>query len=132
MANWLTRLLGVRQDAKIPGPDWKPIDQHARPTAAYRTDQWQNPYLGYGTGRDKVYAGNFVAPYRLQDNELLALFNGSDIAARVVETFVDLVVEWFRSPNAPAPGTPESIQRLPEALNCAQQNLAHNLAEKVK
>lgn len=51
-----------------------------------RKDQWQNPYTGFGTNRDKMMAGTFVAPYRLQDAELLALYNGSDIAARGVET----------------------------------------------
>jgi len=51
-----------------------------------RQDAWQNAYTGLGTSRDKVTQGSYWAPYRLQDSELLALYNGSDIAAKVVET----------------------------------------------
>src|SRR5579872_6614995 len=48
-------------------------------------DSWQNPYTGLGTDRDKVYQGTYFAPYRLQDTELLALYNGSDLCATAVE-----------------------------------------------
>lgn len=78
------------------GPAWKDITP-GTPAAALRSygtyasgagrqDSWQNPNTGLGTDRDKVYQGTYFAPYRLQDTELLAIFNGSDIGARVVET----------------------------------------------
>lgn len=51
-----------------------------------RADSWQNPFTGLGSTRDKVTGGYYWPPVRLQDQELLAIFNGSDIGARVVET----------------------------------------------
>jgi uncharacterized protein len=54
--------------------------------AAYRVDGWQNPLTGLGTDRDKMTQGSYWAPFRLQDSELLACFNGSDLGARIVES----------------------------------------------
>lgn len=83
MPNVLTRIrdaiLGyeapvVRQD------EARPIDPDAG-----RYDSWQNPFTGLGTTRDKVTQGSYWAPVRIQDAELISMFNGSDLAARIVE-----------------------------------------------
>jgi phage-related protein (TIGR01555 family) len=46
---------------------------------------WQNPLLGYGMhNRDKTIAGHFGEPLRLSDLEISALYNGNDIAQRII------------------------------------------------
>lgn len=55
------------------------------PYQRIRQDNWQNQITGLGTFRDKMQMGTFFAPFRIQDNELLAIFNGSDLGARTVE-----------------------------------------------
>ncbi len=48
---------------------------------------WSNPVTGLGTfGRDKVLQGRYEEAFRLSDPELSALYNGNDLAKRVVET----------------------------------------------
>ena len=77
MSFW-SRLMGeveVKQDSRVPTV-----------ATAFKSDAWQNSYTGLGTSRDKVTQGSYWAPYRLQDTELLALYNGSDLAARICET----------------------------------------------
>ncbi len=68
------------------------LDQFGRPAAttsahrsALRQDGWQNFTTGIGTSRDKTTLGSFWQPWRVLDNELLALYNGSDLAAKIVE-----------------------------------------------
>lgn len=49
-------------------------------------DSWQNPYTGLGTcGRDKVTAGMFMDPGFLQWTELVGLYHGNSLAAKLVE-----------------------------------------------
>ncbi len=50
-----------------------------------RVDTWRNFTTGVGTSRDKTTHGSYWAPWRVLDNELLALMNESDLAAKVVE-----------------------------------------------
>lgn len=51
-----------------------------------RADSWVNTTTGLGDpGRDKVFQGIYFPPIRLMDNELLALYNGNDLAARICE-----------------------------------------------
>jgi phage-related protein (TIGR01555 family) len=46
---------------------------------------WTNPVTGVGTfARDKVMQARFDEPYRISDPELSALYNGNDIAKRIV------------------------------------------------
>ncbi len=48
---------------------------------------WQNSVTGHGTfQRDKVMQGSYNESYRISDPELSALYNGNDLAKRVVET----------------------------------------------
>lgn len=55
---------------------------------------WSNPVTGLGTfGRDKVMAGSYSEPFRIDDPQLSALFNGNDLAQRIV---CDRVIEQFR------------------------------------
>jgi phage-related protein (TIGR01555 family) len=51
----------------------------------WREDRWVNPLTGIGTHGDKLTAGQFQPPLRVVDAELTALYNGSDIAAKIVE-----------------------------------------------
>jgi len=46
---------------------------------------FQNPLTGLGTfSRDKVLQGSYIQPVRIPDPELSALFNGNDLAHRIV------------------------------------------------
>ena len=48
---------------------------------------WTNPVTGHGTfNRDKVMQGSYQESFRISDPELSALYNGNDLAKRVVET----------------------------------------------
>lgn len=48
---------------------------------------WSNPVTGLGTfGRDKVMQGSYSEPYRIDDPQLSALYNGNDLAQRIVTT----------------------------------------------
>lgn len=48
---------------------------------------WTNKVTGLGTfGRDKVMQGSYQEAFRISDVELSALYNGNDLAKRVVET----------------------------------------------
>lgn len=50
-----------------------------------RLDNWQNPYMGYGTSRDKLTYGYHTYSPRLTDEELSSLFYADDVAAKLVE-----------------------------------------------
>ena len=50
-----------------------------------RSDGWENPYLGYGTSRDKVTYGFHRLGLTLSDAEIEALFYTDDVAAKIVE-----------------------------------------------
>ena len=55
---------------------------------------WSNPVTGLGTfGRDKVMQGSYQEAFRISDVELSALYNGNDLAKRVVVTVPE---EMFR------------------------------------
>jgi len=48
---------------------------------------WTNNVTGHGNfQRDKVMQGHFREPFRISDPELSALYNGNDLAKRVVDT----------------------------------------------
>jgi uncharacterized protein len=54
-------------------------------TPTFQGGGWKNPLLGYGIrSRDKTIAGHFGEPIRLADPEISALFNGNDIAKRII------------------------------------------------
>lgn len=59
----------------------------------YRGATFQNQSTGVGTMRDKTTYGNYWAPWRILDSELLAMYNGNDIAAQVIEA---APMEMFR------------------------------------
>lgn len=48
-------------------------------------DGWQNPYMGYGTERDKLSAGFHTGSVRLSDYEISTLYYSDDVAAKLVE-----------------------------------------------
>lgn len=49
-----------------------------------RADAWHNHTTGIGTWRDKTTHGRFHEDYLLNWQELLALYNGSDLMAKIV------------------------------------------------
>lgn len=65
---WLDKLLG----------------RDLRPNV-YRQDNWVNPYLGFGTPRDKMIASCYQVDVLLNSMELDALYYGSDVAAKIVD-----------------------------------------------
>lgn len=54
-------------------------------TPLFRADRWQNQLTGIGTGADKSQHGRFFPVYRVLDQELTSLHNGSDLAAKIVD-----------------------------------------------
>jgi phage-related protein (TIGR01555 family) len=55
---------------------------------------WVNPVTGHGVfGRDKVMFGRYDEAFRIDDTQLTALYNGNDIAKKIVKGFPD---EMFR------------------------------------
>lgn len=62
------------------------LDQYGTPIVFTdsRQDAWQNGLTGIGTFADKTTHGRFFPTFRLQDRELVDLFNGSSIAAKAV------------------------------------------------
>lgn len=57
----------------------------AAPAATLRIDGLVNPFLGYGTSRDKVAGGHYGLVVPLTDFELHALYYGSDVGATIVD-----------------------------------------------
>lgn len=48
---------------------------------------WLNPVTGLGTfGRDKVLQGRYEEPFRIDDPQISALYNGNDLAKRIIVT----------------------------------------------
>ena len=82
----LSGLTGERFDAFLGG-----ISGYGNP--GYRAGTFQNSSTGIGTPRDKTTYGNYWAPWRIMDSELLAMFNGSAIAKRIVSALPE---EMFR------------------------------------
>lgn len=66
-----------------PKPETKAAPVASAPVA--RDDSWQNPFLGYGTARDKLQYGFHAGSLRLSDEELSTLFYSDDVAAKLVE-----------------------------------------------
>jgi uncharacterized protein len=67
----------------------QPMNSAAPPALASghvaRLDAWQNPLTGVGTGQDKTVWGRFSTVRRVTDVELTNLYNGSPLAAKIVE-----------------------------------------------
>jgi phage-related protein (TIGR01555 family) len=53
-------------------------------TKGSRYDFLENPFLGYGTSRDKLSYSSFTSAYALTDVELDALYYSDDVASRIV------------------------------------------------
>jgi phage-related protein (TIGR01555 family) len=71
--------------------------------AAEREDSWQNPVTGIGMWNvDKTKQGSYQPVLRVLDQELTSLYNGSDLAAKVVEKPVHEM--WRRGYDAEADG----------------------------
>ena len=60
----------------------------------HRSGTFQNSATGVGTLRDKTTYGTYWAPWRIMDSELLAMFNGSSIAKKIVSALPE---EMFRA-----------------------------------
>lgn len=60
------------------------LDHRGNPiTATFaREDRWENRLTGIGTMQDKTTHGRFFPAWRIPDQELISLFNGSDLAAK--------------------------------------------------
>ena len=52
--------------------------------AASRQDAWGNWQTGLGLAGDKTKSAAFLPVWRVLDQELTSLFNGSDIARKIV------------------------------------------------
>ena len=75
-----TYLDGIREDNILDGLMGGPYDGRSG-------GGWTNRTTGHGTfARDKVMQGSYQEAYRISDPELSALYNGNDLAKRVVET----------------------------------------------
>ena len=64
------------------------VDAFGRPMSSEvgglsRGDSWQNHTTGIGTWRDKTTHGHFTPSLLLQDPEILAIVNGSDLGAKM-------------------------------------------------
>ena len=55
------------------------------PGRVEHADRWVNPLTGIGSVLDKTVHGRFMPVWRLWDPEITDLYNGSDIAAKIVE-----------------------------------------------
>ena len=89
MANLLTRLY----NALYPAPESPALEFEGTPRDQTRADGWQNPWTGVGTSRDKSIAGYYMPKYQLAHNEVIAMFNSSDLARKIV---LKPVREMFR------------------------------------
>ena len=59
--------------------------QERAQATVYRGDRWVNGLTGIGSGVDKTSHGRFFPVNRVLDQELTSLFNGSDMARKIVE-----------------------------------------------
>src|ERR1700734_375473 len=50
-----------------------------------RRDTWANPVTGVGTAADKSIYGRFGVVRRITDVEITNLYNGSPLAAKIIE-----------------------------------------------
>ena len=80
-------LTGERMDAFLGG-----LGGYGQP--GYRGATFQNGATGVGTSRDKTTHGNYWAPWRIMDSELLAMFNGSALSKKIVSALPE---EMFRA-----------------------------------
>jgi len=76
-----------------PPPPEPELPEALKRPQATRADGWMNPWTGVGTNRDKSIAGYFTPKFQLPPNELIAMFNSSDLARKIV---VKPVKEMFR------------------------------------
>lgn len=74
--SWIDRLL-----YKAPSPVVMPPV-----TKKFNADGWQNAYTGFGTSRDRAMFSAYQMDAPLSSVDLDAMFYGSDIAAKIVET----------------------------------------------
>ena len=75
----------------MPGKRWDHVlgawDEGFEP-APKKQDGWTNPFTGFGiVGRDRTQAGFFSRSFRLDDEQLSAMYYGDDLAATLVDTF---------------------------------------------
>lgn len=94
---------GVREDSLLNGLIGGNIGGHG-------SGGWVNPVTGHGTGRDKVTHGEYREQDRLPDAELSALWNGNDLAKRIVGAKAKEMFRrgWILSfPGAPGPNDPK-------------------------
>ena len=70
---------------QIPRPGER-ADSFAQQVDEWRSDRWVNHTTGIGSKyTDKTVHGHFEPTYRLWDNEITDMMNGSDIASNIVE-----------------------------------------------
>jgi uncharacterized protein len=107
------------------------------PTALGSGGGFQNQFTGLGTfTRDKVLAGSYIQPIRIPDAELSALFNGNDLAHRIValrpkEVFRRGYTLTITDPNGEATGGQPQQSALAKAVTkyAADRNLDSKFKE---
>ncbi len=68
----------------FPSLERDPFPSPRTDTAEPREDGWQNPWMGYGTPRDKIVQGSHSSSLNLDDEELSSLFYFDDIAHKLI------------------------------------------------
>src|SRR5580700_2084940 len=72
----------------------QPLQSREEREAMVHQDAWVNPATGLGVwGQDKTKAATYLPVWRVLDQELTSLYNGSDIAAKIVSKRAE---EMFR------------------------------------
>lgn len=89
------------------------LDGLERAMTQAQLDAFENEVTGFGTAADKTTYGRWAQDTILSDQELTALYNGSDIAARVVDSVPD---EMFREGVEVDLGDPTANTYLSEKL----------------
>jgi uncharacterized protein len=74
-------------------------DAAADPLSGIRNDGWANALTGIGTEADKTKHGRFFPTWRVLDDELTAMYNGSGLVAKIVD---DPPIHMFREGFTPS------------------------------
>lgn len=83
----------------------------------FRADGWTNPVTGLGTIRDKAEAAEFAPNAPLSDDTLESIFEGDDLAYRVVSAPVEMMLRQGLRAKAPTEVSPEVAKRVEQAID---------------
>lgn len=83
-----------------------------------RYDFLSNPFLGYGTSRDKLTYGTFSSICRLTDVELDALYYDDDVASRIINLRpAEMLRAGYNLCSKKDPQRAQELQKLGKAVN---------------